>query len=96
MHWDLLSQAKMKILEFVWSQHAPSGVKLAAIKFMQRVILVQTRGVNDPRVRMFTEFYASIQLIILLLSYKTRTTLISLCAHQTTRSFPYQSWKQKA
>ncbi|KAJ3536396.1 hypothetical protein NM688_g6844 [Phlebia brevispora] len=50
-HWDVLSQAKAKILEFVWSQHAPSGVKLAAIKFMQRVVLVQTRGVNDPRLQ---------------------------------------------
>jgi hypothetical protein len=26
------------------------GVKLSAIKFVQRVILVQTRGVQDPRV----------------------------------------------
>lgn len=27
-----------------------AGVKLSAMKFVQRVILVQTRGVQDPRV----------------------------------------------
>jgi hypothetical protein len=50
--WDTLTQAKSRILEFVWSQAPVSaGIRLAAVKFMQRVILVQTRGVADPRVR---------------------------------------------
>ena len=48
--WDLLAQTKAKILEFVWQPHAPAGIKISAVKFMQRVILVQTRGPNDPRV----------------------------------------------
>lgn len=32
-----------------------AGIRLAAIKFMQRVILVQTRRVADPRVRLFVD-----------------------------------------
>lgn len=34
----------------VWSPVVNIGVKLSAMKFVQRVILVQTRGVQDPRV----------------------------------------------
>ncbi len=49
--WDILCQVRARILEFVWGQHVSNGLRLAAIKFMQRVVLVQTRGVNDPRVR---------------------------------------------
>ena len=49
--WDVLNAAKGRILEMVFAQHSSAGVRIAAIKFMQRVILVQTRGVTDPRVR---------------------------------------------
>ncbi|EMD39061.1 hypothetical protein CERSUDRAFT_133852 [Gelatoporia subvermispora B] len=49
--WDILSQAKARILEFVWSPHVTSGIKFAAVKFTQRVILVQTRGNSDPRLQ---------------------------------------------
>ena len=49
--WDTLTQAKGRILEMVWTPHVNAGLRLSAVKFMQRVILVQTRGVNDPRVR---------------------------------------------
>ena len=49
--WDVLNGAKGRILEILYAQHTPAGVRIAAIKFMQRVILVQTRGVTDPRVR---------------------------------------------
>ncbi|KAG1746647.1 Symplekin tight junction protein C terminal-domain-containing protein [Suillus paluster] len=49
--WDVLSQCKARILEFIWSPNASSGVKLSAIKFMQRVIIVQTRGISDPRLQ---------------------------------------------
>lgn len=52
--WETLSKAKAQILDFVTSPHTSTGVKLAALKFMQRVILVQTRGVSDPRVRLHT------------------------------------------
>lgn len=34
----------------VWSPAVNIGVKLSAMKLVQRVILVQTRGVQDPRV----------------------------------------------
>ncbi|KAI0675546.1 Symplekin tight junction protein C terminal-domain-containing protein [Trametes maxima] len=49
--WDILNQAKTRILELVWAPHVNNGVRLAAVKFMQRVILVQTRGVSDPRLQ---------------------------------------------
>ncbi|KAG0709256.1 Symplekin tight junction protein C terminal-domain-containing protein [Suillus ampliporus] len=49
--WDVLSQCKARILEFIWSPNASSGVKLSAIKFMQRIIIVQTRGISDPRLQ---------------------------------------------
>ena len=48
--WDILTQAKARILEFVWAPHVNAGLRISAVKFMQRVILVQTRGINDPRV----------------------------------------------
>ncbi|KAG8889606.1 hypothetical protein FRB98_003668 [Tulasnella sp. 332] len=48
--WDVMSRAKERILSMVDSPRAPIGVQVAAIKFMQRVILVQSRGVSDPRV----------------------------------------------
>ncbi|THH09925.1 hypothetical protein EW145_g1681 [Phellinidium pouzarii] len=49
--WDTLAACKARILEMVRSSTATSGPKLAALKFMQRVILVQTRGVSDPRLQ---------------------------------------------
>ncbi|KAI1796643.1 Symplekin tight junction protein C terminal-domain-containing protein [Ganoderma leucocontextum] len=49
--WDILSQAKARILEFVWVPQINTGLRVAAIKFMQRVVLVQTRGINDPRLQ---------------------------------------------
>ncbi|KIJ55664.1 hypothetical protein M422DRAFT_63678 [Sphaerobolus stellatus SS14] len=49
--WEVLTKAKNQILDLVWSNTATAGVKLAALKFMQRAILVQTRGVSDPRLQ---------------------------------------------
>jgi Symplekin/PTA1 N-terminal len=34
----------------MWAPDVQAGVQLAAVKFLQRVILVQSRGVADPRV----------------------------------------------
>lgn len=48
--WDTMTACKTRILEMIWSATASTGIKLAALKFMQRVILVQTRGASDPRV----------------------------------------------
>ena len=48
--WTTLSSSKARILEFVWAPNINHGVKLSAMKFAQRVILVQTRGISDPRV----------------------------------------------
>ncbi|KAF8318572.1 uncharacterized protein EI90DRAFT_3020955 [Cantharellus anzutake] len=50
--WDVLSIAKGCIVEFLESSPpAPVGVCLAALKFAQHVILVQTRGVSDPQLQ---------------------------------------------
>lgn len=51
--WNTLTAAKARILDFVHSPTVPQGIRLAAMKFLQRVILVQTRGIPDPRVRLF-------------------------------------------
>lgn len=48
--WNTLSTCKTRILELFWSPNGGVGVKLSAMKFLQRVILVQTRGISDPRV----------------------------------------------
>jgi symplekin len=34
----------------MWAPDTQAGVQFAAVKFLQRVILVQSRGVADPRV----------------------------------------------
>jgi hypothetical protein len=34
----------------MWAPDAQAGVQFAAVKFLQRVILVQSRGIADPRV----------------------------------------------
>ncbi|CAL1714714.1 unnamed protein product [Somion occarium] len=49
--WDVLVHCKARILEFVDSPYVGIGIKLSAIKFMQRVILVQTKSVSDPRLQ---------------------------------------------
>ena len=52
----MLVQCKTRILELVWSPSVSIGVKLSAVKFLHRVILVQTRGVSDPRVVFYSLF----------------------------------------
>lgn len=59
--WDLLTQAKTRILDFVWSPHSSSGVKFAAVKFMQRVILVHTRSISDPRVLVYASIVVNLR-----------------------------------
>ncbi|KAL5492454.1 hypothetical protein ACEPAI_3901 [Sanghuangporus weigelae] len=49
--WETLVACKARILEMVWAPTTSTGLKLVALKFMQRVILVQTRGVSDPRLQ---------------------------------------------
>ncbi|KAI5789153.1 hypothetical protein EDC01DRAFT_717765 [Geopyxis carbonaria] len=45
--WNTMATIKSRILN-LWDT-APIGVRLCCIKFVQRVILVQSRGVTDPR-----------------------------------------------
>ncbi|KAG6857467.1 hypothetical protein H0H87_003534 [Tephrocybe sp. NHM501043] len=49
--WNTLTTVKTRIIEFVWAPNSTLGVKLVAMKFVQKVILVQTRGVSDPRLQ---------------------------------------------
>jgi symplekin len=48
--WDTLTRAKNRIIELMWAPDTQAGVQFAAVKFLQRVILVQSRGIADPRV----------------------------------------------
>lgn len=50
--WDTLTRVKKRIVELL-EKPTPTtsmGVREAALKFVHRVIQVQTRGVSDPRV----------------------------------------------
>lgn len=48
--WDRMLAIKSRILR-IWDTAAP-GVRICCIKFAQRVVLVQTKGLDtDPRVR---------------------------------------------
>jgi hypothetical protein len=48
-HWQLMLAIKSNILQHMDS--APSGVRICCVKFVQQVVLVQTPGIIDPRVR---------------------------------------------
>jgi symplekin len=48
--WDTLTRAKNRIIELMWAPNTQVGIQFASVKFLQRVILVQSRGVADPRV----------------------------------------------
>ncbi|KAH6916084.1 Symplekin tight junction protein C terminal-domain-containing protein [Coprinopsis sp. MPI-PUGE-AT-0042] len=49
--WNILSASKTRILELLWQPATNLGIKISAMKFAQRVILVQTRGISDPRLQ---------------------------------------------
>ncbi|KAF8273075.1 Symplekin tight junction protein C terminal-domain-containing protein [Lactarius quietus] len=49
--WDTLSRAKSRIIELMWAPNTHAGVQFAAVKFLQKVILVQSRGIADPRLQ---------------------------------------------
>ncbi|KAJ3986382.1 Symplekin tight junction protein C terminal-domain-containing protein [Lentinula detonsa] len=50
--WNVLSNCKSRILSFVGLPNVNTGVRISALKFMQRVILVQIpQGVSDPRLQ---------------------------------------------
>ncbi|KAJ7890667.1 Symplekin tight junction protein C terminal-domain-containing protein [Mycena olivaceomarginata] len=49
--WNTLSTCKARIIEFVWAPTTSNGVRLSSIKFVQRVVLLQTRGISDPRLQ---------------------------------------------
>jgi hypothetical protein len=93
-------RAKSRIIELMWAPGTQAGVQLAAVKFLQRVILVQSRGIADPRVSR-----SSFRLYVLVLtkgislfpqSYKTKTIQASRSFQQTTHSSMLRLSKQKA
>jgi hypothetical protein len=75
------------------------GVKLSAIKFVQRVILVQTRGVQDPRVVIYKSSLALEtcipEMFYEIYSFKNRTTRTFPPAPLTTRSYQLRNSKLK-
>src|ERR1700761_1942265 len=50
LQWDSLSRVKAKILAIVNDDSVHMGRRLVALRFMHKVIIVQTKGVTDPRV----------------------------------------------
>ncbi|KAJ7066730.1 Symplekin tight junction protein C terminal-domain-containing protein [Mycena amicta] len=49
--WSTLTTCKNRIISLAWASGTNAGVRLTAIKFVQRVILLQTRGISDPRLQ---------------------------------------------
>ncbi|KAF5374859.1 hypothetical protein D9758_000263 [Tetrapyrgos nigripes] len=49
--WNTVSACKARILELADSPTINLGIKISSLKFMQRIILVQTRGPPDPRLQ---------------------------------------------
>jgi symplekin len=43
----------------MWAPSTQTGVQYAAVKFLQKVILVQSRGIADPRVSCYSVHFAS-------------------------------------
>jgi symplekin len=43
-------EVRTRVMEYNVHPTTPLGVRLASIKFLQRVILVHSRGASDPRV----------------------------------------------
>ncbi|CAE6440409.1 unnamed protein product [Rhizoctonia solani] len=77
--WDTLLAAKSRVLAFVDDASLPLGIRLSAIKFMQRAILVQTRGVNDPRVVQY-QYISPLQYIDVLVQLQNKADPnLSMC-----------------
>jgi len=47
--WGQLGQLKTRIVK-VWDQSTNEGVRIACVKFVEKVIAAQTPGIKDPRV----------------------------------------------
>lgn len=93
--WDSLTACKTRILELVWSPTVSLGVKLAALKFMQRVILVQTRGVSDPRVSHYPSKNNTFHADCPYSSCRKLMIPTFRCAQLTIRSYPLLNSKQR-
>lgn len=72
----------------------PLGVRLSAIKFLQRVILVHSKGVSDPRVRHFHSCLN--QISHLHYSYKIPTTHTYYLSQLIIPSSTLPPWRLKA
>jgi len=58
--WHTLESCRSRIASYVTSSTASLGVKLCAVKFLERFMLVGLRGVSDPRVTcvLFSSLYS--------------------------------------
>ncbi|KAF9530352.1 Symplekin tight junction protein C terminal-domain-containing protein [Crepidotus variabilis] len=57
--WTTLSTCKVRLIDLLWAPNINVGVRLSAMKFVQRVVLVQTRGLSDPRLQKQTDPHIS-------------------------------------
>ena len=58
--WGQLGQLKTRIVR-VWDQSNNEGVRIACIKFVEKVIATQTPGIKDPRVYFLSLYSAPLQ-----------------------------------
>lgn len=94
--WNTLSACKARILDFVWAPTTTNGIRFSSIKFLQRVILVQTRGISDPRV-LFLQPVLGHCMFNLFHNYSSRTRMI-LTSHSvrpTIHSSRFLSSRQR-
>ena len=47
--WGKLTQVKARVIQ-IWDQSENEGVRIACVKFIEKVIATQTPGIKDPRV----------------------------------------------
>lgn len=94
--WDTLVQCKAQIMEFVWSPTTGGGIKLSAVKFMQRMIVLMTRGVSDPRVR--APLLSDLFICLYRRNHSFRTGMIPTfhLSPQTIPLFPRRIWRLRA
>lgn len=83
--WVRAGEVKTRIMEYSVHPTTPLGVRLAAIKFLQRVILVHSKGASDPRVN---EFSTNIILYLKTHLFRSLTTWIPLCIIASKSSRP--------
>ena len=95
--WNTLVACKTRIIEFLWSPTAAVGIKICAIKFVHRVILLQTRGVSDPRVVFSLALSQCARFLSLVEFHSSKIGMIQTCrfVRRTTRLSRLRNWRTR-